>query len=464
MTGVRAHLERLEAAGDLLRVEESLHWADELPAVAVEAVEANGPSVLFESPPGHVTLASGVYSGPDRTRVHDRTPWRRLALGLGHDPDITYCDFLSEFAIPRGGVSPATVDDVMAEPVEVDLYALGLPAVGTQGPPAVSMGLLVVRDDDGTRWAPARGTVRGGHRIRAVVPAAAADLGADRVEATIALGVPAAVLVAAIGRWTGATGVDRATALAGGLDAISVAQTDRGVLPADAEVLLHGTLWAGDRPPAGPAEAWEVGMETTVVKFRVDEVATRGDPVIPFSPTGHPLADDRQLLSFAESARLFHRVNNYWGTSPVEWLALPAEAGLGICLVSSEILYAGFEWQLANTMFSFSDLFDKVLLLDTTVGPMDYGRAFDDLWVKAHPSHNWKFSEPDAPAAAVPAYRDADATGSRLYINATWDPTWDEEFIAPRVTYEGSYPDRVHAFVRDRWTEMGFSAPLVEEE
>jgi 4-hydroxy-3-polyprenylbenzoate decarboxylase len=422
----------------------------------------NGPAVRSETSPAHVELASGLYSGPDRTQVRDPAPWPLPAVGLGHDSDISYCDFLAAFRLPGGGEPPTAVEEIRAEPVEADLYALGLPAVGTQGPPAVSMGLLILATDEGTRWFPARGTVRGGHRIRAVVPAPALDRVSDRTEATLVLGVPAAVLVGAIGRWTGGAAVDRASHIAGALDDIEVAHTDRGALPADAEVFLHGTVWAGDAPPAGPAEAWELGTETTVVKFRADAIETRPDPVLPFSPSGHPLADDRQLVSFAESARLFHRVNQYWGTSPVEWIALPAEAGLGVCLVASEVLYAGFEWQLANTMFSFSDLFDKVLLLDTAVPPMDYGRAFDDLWVKAHPSHNWIFSEPDAPAASVPAYRE-DETGSRLYINATWDPTWDEEYIAPRVSFENSFPAEVREFVREHWVDMGFSAPLVED-
>lgn len=468
MTTLRDHLERLDAADELLHVEDRLHWADQLPAVAVEAVEVNGPAVVFEDGPGRVRLASGVYSGPDRTRVRDGAPWRRLAMGLGQPPEISYIEFLESFARPGGGTAPAVVDRDGTEPVDTDLYSLGLPAVGTQGQPSVSLGVLVLEDDQGTRWAPARGTVRGGQRIRMVVPAAAVDHVTARRPATLALGVPAAVHVAAIARWTGDTGVDRAIDLAGALDDIEVVDTDRGILPADVEVLIEGEVWHGGDAgsfalPAGTPEAWEAGTDTEVVKCLVSGVETREAPVVPFSPTGHPIADDRQLLSFTESARLFHRVNNYWGISPVEWIALPAETGLGICVVAAEVLYAGFEWQLANTMFTFSGLFDKVLLLDTTVSPLEYGRAFDDLWVKAHPSHNWTFTEPDAPAAAVPAYRADDTTGSRLYIDATWDPTWDEEFIAPRVTFEDSFPERVREFVRDHWTAMGFTSPLVGE-
>jgi hypothetical protein len=141
---------------------------------------------------------------------------------------------------------------------------------------------------------------------------------------------------------------------------------------------------------------------------------------------------------------------------PVEWVAIPAEAKLGICLVASEILYAGFEWQLANALFSFSKLFDKVLVLDAETPPMDLARAFDDIWVKAHPAHDWKFSESAAPAAAAPLYRRDGATGSNVYINAAWDPRWDEEYIAPRVTFEATYPEEIREAVRADWTDLGF--------
>ncbi|MCL7417414.1 MAG: UbiD family decarboxylase, partial [Halalkalicoccus sp.] len=127
---------------------------------------------------------------------------------------------------------------------------------------------------------------------------------------------------------------------------------------------------------------------------------------------------------------------------------------LGLCLVSSEILYSGFEWQLANVLFSFSDFFDKVLILDEHTEPDDLARALDDMWVKAHPSNDWIFSDPNAPAASIPRYRRDGQTGSRLYINATWDPQWDEEYIAPRVTFENSYPEDVRELSLDKWSDL----------
>jgi 4-hydroxy-3-polyprenylbenzoate decarboxylase len=204
-------------------------------------------------------------------------------------------------------------------------------------------------------------------------------------------------------------------------------------------------------------------VPTATLSLSVTRVATRADPLLPCVPLGTPLADDVHVTSVVESVRLSSRVNGYWGVSPVEWVWLPVESGLGLCLVASELLYAGFEWQLANTLFSFSSSFDKIVILDADSSVEDLARALDDMWVKAHPSHDWHFSDPAAPAATAPRYRQDGETGSRLYVNAAWDPQWDEEYIAPRVAFETMYPEELQQGVRERWESLGFD-PVGSEE
>ncbi|RDZ93043.1 3-octaprenyl-4-hydroxybenzoate carboxy-lyase, partial [Haloferax sp. Atlit-6N] len=105
---------------------------------------------------------------------------------------------------------------------------------------------------------------------------------------------------------------------------------------------------------------------------------------------------------------------------------------------------------------SFSRLFDKVVVLDTETAPMDLGRAFDDIWVKAHPANDWEFSDSEAPAATATHYRRDGSTGANVYDNAAWDPRWDEEYIAPRVTFETTYPEDLREAVRTDWMDLGF--------
>jgi UbiD family decarboxylase len=457
MTSLRAHLDTLESADDLLHVDSRVHWTDAT-AVGGEAAEHNGPAVVFEDTPGTVRLASGVYGGPDRMQSRPRKPWSRLACGLGRE-DMSYnncLDTVGKIGRERTNVTETTLE---ALPTDTELHALGVPTIGDTDRPALTLCLLAYRTEDGTVWTPVRGAVRDDDILLGTVPESVAEQLAE-TPVTVAVGVPAAALVTAHVHCTSNRTLAGAPEFAAAVDEFPIASTAGGRVPAEAELVIEGTASASETTRAATYETWESAVETAAVRIDVTNVVTREDPIVPFTPAHAPLSDDVHLSSIVESARLHARINSYWGVEPVEWVALPAETGLGMCLVASEILYAGFEWQLANTLFSFSRLFDKVAVLDKDVPPADLSRAFDDMWVRAHPSHDWEFSEPSAPAATIPSYRQDGGTGSRLYVNATWDPRWDETYIAPRVTFESSFPADVRDAVREQWPDLGFEKPF----
>lgn len=460
MTSFRDHLDALSDDDDLLSVASRVHWTDAA-AVGGEAARYGGPAVRFEETPGILALVSGAYGGPDGIRPGDREPWTRLARALGREA-TSYTDLLSTVGEARLAGTTLPEADLDATSVDADLYALGLPTVADADRPALTLGLLACRTDDGPRWTPIRGEVRGNERLLATVPRAVAEGLAD-APVTVALGVPAAALVAAQIHWASTRASKPPREFAGAVDGFPVAPTAGGPIPAESELVVEGVASRRETNLGGVPEAWELAGETATVEIRVTEVAARDGAVVPFTPAHAPLSDDAQLTAVVEAARLYARINAYWGVEPVEWVALPAAAGLGVCLVASEILYAGFEWQLANALFSFSRLFDKVLVLDETVPPADLPRALDDMWVRAHPSHDWEFGEPAAPPATAPVYRRDGTTGSRLYINATWDPRWDETYIAPRVTFDSSFPNEVRETVRERWHDLGFENPFPED-
>lgn len=457
MTSLRTHLETLEAVDDLLHVESRVHWTD-VAAVGREAAEHGGPAVVFEDSPGTVRLASGVYGGPDRMQSRSRKPWSRISHGIGREnTSYSIClDTVSEIGRERTSV---TETELEATAIDTELYSLGLPTIGGIDCPAITLCLLAYQTEDGTVWVPMRGTVRGGNEIRGVVPESAAERLAE-TPVTVVSGIPAAALLTAHVHATSNRTLAGAPEIAAAVDPFPVASSAGGQVPAAAELVIDGTASMLDTTPADDRAVWESAVETATVHIDVTNVAAREDPIVPFTPIHASLSDDVQLSSIVESARLHARINSYWGVEPVEWVALPAETGLGMCLVATEILYAGFEWQLANTLFSFSRLFDKVIVLDNGVRPADLSRAFDDMWIRAHPSHDWEFSEPSAPAATIPSYRQAGETGSRLYVNATWDSRWDETYIAPRVTFESSFPEDVRETVREEWSNLGFEKPF----
>ncbi|WP_336358901.1 prenyl carboxy-lyase [Haloarcula sp. CGMCC 1.6347] len=422
--------------------------------LAAEALRASGPALRFQRSAGS-DLVSGVFSGPDQTQQREARPWSRLSLGLGLDPEATLVEVLETISSlgPDGRDSEPTYTRQAASEADIDVQDLQFPQGETDTWPAMTLGVASVSTADGTHWAPVHGSVVGGDTLRVRVPDTLSSLVSEGTTITIALGVPPAAITTA---YLLAVTEQTATPIqsCGVTGTVPLVPTNGGLVPSVTEVVMETTVV--DRQPdfrSDRREGWEYVVESGPLSLSVERVRTTENPVIPISPVGRPLADDTRLTGLATAAALYHRLNNYWGISPVEWIMLPAEAELGICFVASDVLYGGFEWQLANILFSFSSLFDTVVIVDEDVPPQDFGRVLADIWLKSHPARDWTFSEPDAPAATRPHYRRDNETGSRLYVNAAWDPRWKETYIAPRVTFENSFPTDVRDVARVLWDE-----------
>ncbi|CAI49799.1 probable prenyl carboxy-lyase [Natronomonas pharaonis DSM 2160] len=458
MTAFRDHLQRLEQDGDALAVESDLHTVDEVAMVGYESLKHNGPAITYENTAGVVRLASGAYAGPDQLQPHEQKPWTRIALAVGLDTGTSYAELL-EYTTGLRETTPVAengTEPLDARPAGIDLGDLGLPVPPTCEGGMATLGIFAVGGDR-TTWSPVRGRVRGPNRLRVSIPERLGEELGTRARVTVSLGVPCDALLSAYLPWFTGARQREAFPVARGPDSLSVSRHRGMLIPTSSEVVVDGRVVGDAGALEEPLAGWERLLDTTTVDIAINEIRTRNSPTVPFASLGAPLSDDIQLAGLLEAAKLHRRINSYWGVSPIEWLLIPPEARLNFCIVASEILYAGFEWQLANALFTFSDSFDKVLILDTDVPSTDLGKALQDMWVKAHPSHNWIFSTSDAPRATAPLYRQDGSTGSRLYVDATWDARWDQEYIAPRVGFEESFPEEIQAAVRESWTSMGFS-------
>lgn len=459
MTAFREHLQTLEAADDLLGVESNLHTVDEITMVGYESLKHNGPAITYEDTAGTLRLASGVYAGPDQLQHHAQNPWTRIALALDLDRKTSYAQLLEYVNSVRE--MPSIVENdrepIQAETTALELGDLGLPVPPTCESGMVTLGVLAVGAAEET-WSPVRALIRGPNKLTVSLPERLGNALDRRDKVSIALGVPCDALVAAYMPWFTGARQREAFPTTHSYNSLPVADHHEALVPATAEAIVDGTVLGSAPKLDGPLSGWERLIETTTVDITLEEIRVREESTVPFATLGAPLSDDIQLAGLLEATKLHNRINSYWGVSPIEWLLIPPEARLNLCIVSSEILYTGFEWQLANALFTFSDSFDKVLILDTDVSSRDLGRALQDMWVKAHPSHDWIFSSSDAPRATAPLYRQDGSTGSRLYIDATWDARWEQEYIAPRVNFEQSYPESLKEVVRDSWEEMGFDS------
>ncbi|ELY55022.1 UbiD family decarboxylase [Natronolimnohabitans innermongolicus] len=455
MTAFRSHLEFLRKTDDLRSLERPETPSPQV--IAGEGLRADCSAVRFSTDDSRIELVNGAYGGVDQSSRGDRYPWSRLGLGLGIDRDPDYVDVLERIARLGDRIETRDVTYVERAATATDrtVRELGFPTPPDETWPRVTLGLISVGANDGSYWAPIHGTVIDDNTVRARVPEAITDRFDRGDVVSVALGVPSEALAAAYFL----TITDRLSTPIEDRDVgstVPVIPTGGGVVPSSAEIVFEAEI--SDPQPdtrAEKREFWERLVDATTLTLDVNSVFVRDDAVVPFTPLDVPLTDDLQLVGLALAATLYDRANSYWGVAPVEWLLLPAAGRLGLCVVSTEMLYAGFEWQLSNFLFSFSDCYDTVVVVDDEASPRDLGQVFADVWVKAHPSRDWLFSEADAPVARLPTYGRGE-TGARLYVNATWDPRWDEEYIAPRVSLTESYPPNLRAAIRGSWAEFGF--------
>lgn len=451
----REFVAAIEEAGDLVGISNPVHWDREAAAVAAESLAGNGPALRFENSPGMGTLVSGIAAGPDQLARPRARPIPRISRAFGAQD---FVELLELVGVEHDDQSPP-IEEIDTEERPVDLYDMGLPSqLEPGGRPRIDLAVCCAGTMDDPIWVPTHGNVRDGSSLSLVVPRAITreSGGMTRGESVaVALGVSPMVNVATMMRWVHRLGNGSSAGRAAAMGDVGMRE-ERGLpIPAGAEITIHGTLTGEmDSLNAVPAR-WELATDVTRIDIDVERVVVRPDPLIPFVPRSKkgpvPMADDAFLTSVSTAANLYRRLNAYWGVKPVHWVHLPVEAGLGVCFASVDVLYAGFQWQLANTLFSFSPLFDKVVLLDEDNAPSDLAGALDDMWVRAHPAQDWHFSESESPRAIAPAYYRPNETGARVYIDATWDPNWDEEYIAPRVTFGNSYPDEVAQRASDLW-------------
>jgi len=114
---LREFINRLKKTGDLIEINEEVDWNLEAGAIMRRAYEKWQPAQLFNKIKGY-KKGFRLLGGPLAT-------FRRLAIGMGMDPETSYTDMLNEF--DKRSVNPGNLccdrDDrpIFIRPVSADL-------------------------------------------------------------------------------------------------------------------------------------------------------------------------------------------------------------------------------------------------------------------------------------------------------------------------------------------------------
>jgi UbiD family decarboxylase len=484
MLDIKDHLEALEGEGELVSVEEEVNWRLDAAALAAMSNRTGAQAIHFkkvaEYPAGYA-LAANLFSGPGHYYDHKRAMWGRIAIGLGLSPKIEYEELIAtineryRYPIMPIKLSTAPCKEEMQIGADIDVLKFPFPLLHESDGGRYGFGTVITKDPDSDwqNWGVYRFMVLGRDSLVAdflTEPMMSKDLKAiyrkyvaanKAMPVAIAIGgAPAITVAAAMSLPAGVSEVEHAGGL--NLDPISLvkAETSEILVPGDAEIIIEGKIIAGElveEGPYGSIKGYTKPCSRPVIK--VTAVTHRKDPVLPFIVDGTKVSDTQAILSVTESARLTRLVREEQ-QYPLRWIQIPPDFNLSMCFASIRNTVNGIPFRLARYIFTVSNLFDKLVFVDSDVYPPNLYTTIVDLGEKAHPMRDYRVLH-GYPKAIMPNYYELEPGKgtSRMYIDACW-PAWykPEEKPTP-ISFESSFSKELRDKVLKRWVE-DFNIPV----
>ncbi len=472
---LRSCLAQMVEEGLVVKIDDLIDWNLEAGAIMRYANELGSPAQWFtnmkDAMPG-ATLLGGLYATDERKAV---------ILGLPRDAsyhDIVdfYCDNIVKRIKPvivRSGLCQQNVltgDDM-------DLYRFPIPKLhpqdGNRYIGTLDIGVCKDPDSDWVNWGMYRGMLRdkrttniflgplnhGGQIFKKY---------SERKQAMEFVyffgGDPLYGMVAASGVPYGISEVEVVGGMRGKPVELVKCKTVNLDVPADAELVLEGTITPGDvadEGPFGEYPGYVVGAVTKRPVYRLSAITYRDNPIFPATCLGMP-TDDNSIwgLSTAASIKLALRDKGV----PFSKVAIPAEGGWGAVIVSTRTPIAGVPQLIASIIWSDRGgaYIPYVIVVNDDVDPANLGEVFHAICTKCNPVKGVHVfpgfvNSPLAPYVERSHFKEVGLGGGNILLDCTWPIDWKPEDIPARLAFETTYDEQLKAKVLGNVRRWGLS-------
>jgi len=369
MSDLREFMDRLDARGDLIHVEEPFSTEYEV-AAALKRFDA-GKALVFDRVKGYETRIVGGVCGT-RARILD---------GLGVEPEEFYRRIQEAVRKPE----PCEVGDGPVKEVVVDTPSLGdFPVLthfeGDPGP-YVTAGILYARSPDGSveNVSFHRLLVLDGKRmgIRVVprhlyrIKQMAQEAGASSLDVSISIGLHPTVLMAATAPAPfGTSEFEVANSLRGGGLMLTECEHVDALAPADAELVLEGRLRLDEEAAEGPfvdlSGTFDIERRQPVVEL-VGAMHREDYVYQALLPSG---SEHRLLMGMPREVRIWEYVRNVVPTVRGVNMTLGGMGWLH-CVVSFDKFREGDPKNVLMAIFAAHPSLKHAVVVDSDIDPYD---------------------------------------------------------------------------------------------
>ena len=470
----RAWLQELERTGQLVRIDDEIDPGEEAGAIMRLANERLSPAQLFTNVTGSMP-GSSLLGGPFATK-------ERIAVAFGLPPDAPHAEVTDTFAraLHGKGIKPEVVAQgecqenvLLGDDVDLGLLPIaklhpqdGGPYIGT-----LNIGVCKDRDSDWVNWGTYRGMVQGkaatglwlgplnqGGQILKKYR----ENGETLEYAMFFGGDPMHNIVSSSSVPWGVSEVDIVGGVRGEPVKLVKCKTVDLHVPANAEIVLEGTVAPGDDLPEGPFgeyPGYVVSGTNPRPVFRLSALTFRNNPILPATCLGVPVDDSMMwVLEVASSVKEALRAKG----APIVDVAVPEFSGCHAVVVSTKTPYAGIPQFIASVSWTDrnASYFPYVIVVDDDVDPWNLGEVFHAICTKCNPVrdihvYRGAINSPLTPYIAGDPLRELGAGGGNVLLDCTWPVEWTAEQRPHRLAFNNTYSDGVKQKVLANFAKWG---------
>ena len=472
---MREFIEKLEAAGELVRITKEIDWDMEAGAIFRRGAELKAPAILMENIkdyPGWRYIGNAVAS------------FRRYAIMLGLPPDTHPREIMEEVERRiQNPIKPVIVgegpcQEVVIEEKDVDLFMLPAPMVhGGDGGRYIGTGDVEVEKDPDTGWVN-WGTYRRmihdeRHLGGLVLPYA--DVGlifyqkyvpkGEPMPAAIVIGPGPIEFVVASTSWgVQVSEPEMAGALLGEPIELVKCKTIPLEVPAHSEVVLEAEIMPGmtvEEGPFGEYTGFRTSPRMPRNVFRVKCITYRKDrPMINVANMGLPIDDWDIIQNIGFGLRVKRAL--VANGIPVSAVNMVPEGCAIACVVGLKTVpYANIASQIADIVFGTRGphmYIHHLFVVGPEVDPYNLMEVIHALNM-CHPKRI-QIREDETSNPLIP-FLDFEervwSRGAKAVYDCTWPVWWDPRIeVPPRVGFRTIYPKEIVEKVEKEWESYGF--------
>ena len=461
---VREFIAKLEAEGEMQRIEEEVDWNLEAGAIARRTLEEKLPAPYFQkikdSPHGF-TLASGFLANH-----------RRIAMAFEMDPDTHPRQLIEEYLRrKKKQIKPVLVNEGPCKEniqigEDVDLLKFPVPFIhGGDGGRYIGTWHLTVTkdaDSDWTNWGMYRHMLHDKNTmgILALPPKHFALMyeqscercGIENMPMDVALVIgtePISTFCSGTPMPYGVAEIDVAGGLRGEPVEVVKCETVDLTVPATAEIVIEGELVPGesmDEGPFGEYTGYRSGQAGPMPVIRVKAVTHRNDPIFTMSCMGIPVDDNHALFSVNKSAAFLEELRDR-GLPVSGAYIFPEGVSHGI-VVAVKPSYYGMAGEIAHVIWGSRHgcITPWVIVVEDDVDPFNMDEVLHAMMSKCHPSRGIVKVEQALAWPLFPwlsEYERGHRMGARVYFDCTWPVHWDPSEVPARMSFKEAYPEEI---------------------